>query len=91
MAELAETNLLMYLYCVPRQWHQKNCLMVDIYSAGKVGWCDWSGSARLLGVRLSREDHSGLALLGGFLLLLGSLGGVPWLVLAASIAFVTDR
>ena len=34
----------------------------------------WSGSARLLGVGFSREDRSGLALLGGFLLLLGAVG-----------------
>ena len=40
-----------------------------------------SGGTRLLGVRLSREDHSGLALLSGFLLLFGLLGGVPWLIL----------
>ena len=35
----------------------------------------------LLGDRFSREDRSGLALLGGGFLFLGPLGRVPWLVL----------
>ena len=39
-----------------------------------LGARGWSGSARLLGVRFSREDRRGLALLGGFLLLVDPLG-----------------
>ena len=34
-----------------------------------LGAHGWSGSMRLLGIGFSREDRSGLALLGGFLLL----------------------